>query len=80
MPNMAQWDWLRNFIVRGLRRTDLANFGYQDRRAILCSLERLDEFLNCRFGKRYDTSLISEAKLFTPQSAYTEVKGKYYKS
>lgn len=64
LPNKDQWDWLRNFIVRGLRRTSLGNFGHQDRRAIICSLNRLDAFLAGRFSNKYERALVLDAKLF----------------
>jgi hypothetical protein len=62
MPRAEQWDWIRSFIQRGVKNTNLHNLTRYDLREAKIALQGLDAFTKSHFGNRWDVDLASEVR------------------
>lgn len=62
MPRQEQWDWIRSFIKRGVKNTNLDNLTRYDLREAKIALQGLDAFTRSHFGNRWDSDLAGDLK------------------
>jgi hypothetical protein len=62
MPRREQWDWIRSFIQRGVKNTNLDNLTRYDLREARIALQGLDAFTRSHFGNRWETELAGDLK------------------
>ena len=62
IPRAEQWDWIRSFIQRGVKNTNLHNLTRYDLREAKIALQGLDAFIKSNFGNRWDSDLAGEVK------------------